>query len=174
MRLWIIADTHFNHEKLIEYGRPKNFEGTIKRNLFRGNFAPDDVLLHLGDVCIGKEIENNEWFHENLTCKLWLVRGNHDKRGIGWYLEHGWDFCADKIQINMYGYRVCFTHEPISKDDSFDLNIHGHQHECKHRTCTEEGAEFRRLISLDYTNFKPVLLSAKYFIMNKRSKRNEP
>ena len=52
MKFWVISDTHFNHDNLIEYcARPKDHGDRLKRALFT---IPDtDTLIHLGDVCIG-------------------------------------------------------------------------------------------------------------------------
>lgn len=161
MNYWITSDTHFGHDKLIEIcGRPKNFsELVLKRNIKTVQF--DDILIHLGDVCIGKDGYWNRRFTQTITCKKWLVKGNHDKRSDTWYIEHGWDFVSDRIYLKKFGKEIMFTHIPIDIN-GFDLNIHGHFHNLDHRYF--ERKEWARrsdkhiLISLEYNNFMPLNL----------------
>ncbi|MBI5402500.1 MAG: metallophosphoesterase [Ignavibacteriae bacterium] len=155
------TDTHFNHKQLIQYGRPQNFEEKIKKGLI-SIVKEDDLLIHLGDVCIGNDIESNNWFKENLKCKTYLIRGNHDKKSTKFYLENGWDVVADRIDINMFGKKMCFTHFPIAWDGYFDINYHGHFHDTDHRR-NEPGfnkilSGYNKLISLEYTNYQPIII----------------
>jgi len=83
MNIWLCADTHFFHSKIIEYeGRPANFADKIMKGLRR---IPDEALLiHLGDLCIGRDKEAIKLMQE-LKCRKILVRGNHDQKSIGFY-----------------------------------------------------------------------------------------
>ena len=85
MNHWLISDTHFNHTKLEQWG---GRSGSWQENLWKGmeSIPCEDVLIHLGDICIG----NDEEIHSRisaLSCKKILVRGNHDKKSISWYYE---------------------------------------------------------------------------------------
>ena len=98
-KYWIITDTHFGHDSMMKLcGRPEGFSEKILINLNRTVHCPD-VLIHLGDICIGKE----EYWHSELMkwacCKKWLIRGNHDKKSDMWYLNHGWDFVAEMQEL---------------------------------------------------------------------------
>jgi calcineurin-like phosphoesterase family protein len=130
MNYWIITDTHFGHKKMQEYcGRPLGFESSIICNLMM-TCKPGDVLIHLGDICIGRD----EHWHkelENVLCKKWLIRGNHDKKSLGWYFDHGWDCVADEITLAVFGKSIIFSHRPTASD-KYDLNIHGHMHNTGH------------------------------------------
>jgi len=126
MNIWIITDTHFGHEKIIDFcNRPKNFEKSILKNMqcVRDN----DVLIHLGDVAWKNEKYWNEIFLKTTKAKKWLVLGNHDKKSITWYLERGWDFVGDTISLDIYGKKILFSHIPII-DIGYDINVHGHFH----------------------------------------------
>jgi len=68
MNIWVTTDTHLNHTKLIEYGRPENFEDKIKKGLVN-NIKKDDLLIHLGDVCIGDDKKNNNWFKKKIEVQ---------------------------------------------------------------------------------------------------------
>jgi len=161
MKIWLTTDTHFNHDLLIEYGRPKDFEEKTKSQLSRC-VKQEDLLIHLGDVCIGNDVENNNWFKETLGCKTYLVRGNHDKKSFNWYLNNGWDVVVDRLDMTMFGKRLCFTHLPVAWDGYFDVNFHGHFHDTDHRRNEPEFNKilcgYNKLISLEKTNYQPVTL----------------
>jgi len=92
-----------------------------------------DVLIHLGDICIG----NDEEIHKaiaSLQCKKILVRGNHDGKSIGWYTEHGWDFVCDSFELIYHGHYLFFSHRPTAPMGHFTHNIHGHTHGNLHRS----------------------------------------
>jgi len=132
MRHWIMTDTHFNHtEKMIEYcGRPKDYEAKLLKSLYM--IPRQDCLIFLGDFCIGNDIE----WHKKLKgaeCKKIMVKGNHDKKSYGWYMDHGWDFVCNSVGMGLYGKKLLFSHMPMRDTGLFDLNIHGHFHNSDHR-----------------------------------------
>lgn len=78
MRVFGIADTHFSHEKIIQYcNRPfksveemnrvmlKNWNNTVGKN---------DLVLHLGDLYLGKKAEARE-FLTKLNGRKILIMG---------------------------------------------------------------------------------------------------
>lgn len=135
MKIFLITDTHLNHDKLVEFGRPKDFQDRIKKGL---KYLKDDaVLIHLGDVCIGNDAENNKFFTD-LKCKKILVKGNHDNKSNSWYLSNGWDFVCDSFTMKFHGKRLLFTHIPVPDSEDFDFNIHGHLHGNNHREMVYE------------------------------------
>lgn len=132
MNYWIISDTHFSHRKLDEWGgRSGNWEEKIWRDI--AAIPTGDVLIHLGDICIG----NDEEVHQTLKgsdCKRILVRGNHDKKSYNWYLEHGWDFVCDGLELLYMGHYLHLTHRPARPQGNTTWNIHGHTHGNMHRS----------------------------------------
>lgn len=168
MNYWITADTHLNHKKLIEFGRPRGFEEKILSNLSRV-LNPDDILIHLGDICIGNEVEAHLQLMSVSTCKKWLVKGNHDRKSDTWYLSHGWDFVSTRICLEKFGTRILFSHIPEDVGDEyecnawFDVNIHGHFHDSNFRKNEPEIArilttEHHLLIAQEYRQYMPVNL----------------
>lgn len=156
MNYWIITDTHFGHDKMSEYcGRPKNFENIIFKHL-QNCIKDDDVLIHLGDICIYNDEEWHKIFCGVANCKWWLIRGNHDKKTLGWYLSHGWDFVADEITLQIFGKRVALSHKPITIHDNFDLNIHGHHHNTGHHP-EDQVTDKHRLVFLEHS-YMPINL----------------
>ena len=182
MRYWLITDTHYGHDKMVEYcGRPANFEKQITVN-WKKMVKPEDVIIHLGDVCIGSDPLYNHgitW----LPGRKILVRGNHDKKSIAWYFNAGWDFVCDSFSMEFAGKNILFSHQP-KEIGKFDLNIHGHFHNQLPRLLRGEwvvsGEKERNHydlailtdkhlnLSIEETNYQPVLLES--FISKMASK----
>ena len=132
MNYWLISDTHFAHEKLDAWG---GREGDWQDKLWRGirSIPSEDVLIHLGDVCIGDDVDVHAML-SRASCKKILVRGNHDKKSVSWYIEHGWDFVCDQIGLEFHGVDLLLSHRPMPPDTwRWRYNIHGHTHGNMHR-----------------------------------------
>lgn len=162
MNYWLTTDTHFGHDKMHEYcGRPVGYEDLILENL-HNMVQKDDVVIHLGDFCIGRD----DYWHDKFMKtpgKKWLVRGNHDGKSNTWYLRNGWDFVGAKFQNKLYGKNILFSHTPqIEKEvielmyisSHFDVNIHGHLHNNAYTPPTDK----HMLLSIENTDYKPVIL----------------
>ena len=160
MKYYIITDTHFNHtEKMTEYcKRPKDYNELIWKGLDTLNHT--DVLIHLGDICIGNDAEIHGHL-QYMTFKKILIRGNHDKKSNSWYLEHGWDFVCEQFMNTYFGKKILFSHFPI-EDCGYDINIHGHFHNSDHRRHEPELVAVKndkqKLLVLEDVNYKPVNL----------------
>jgi len=159
MKIAIGADWHFGHDKLVEKaGRPEDFAQRIIKGIERACLSAD-VLLCLGDVCIG----NDAYHHCVLwqatkwsNIKRWLILGNHDRKTKTWYLQSGWDFVADELYLNIHGLRILFTHRPQPPGD-YDLNIHGHLHNTGHHP--ECGRHDKQVLIASEPTYQPVMLS---------------
>jgi len=143
---WLITDTHFGHDYMHEAcGRPLGFADRILRNL-SAQVGPEDVLVHLGDVCIG----NDDMWHNRLvasvqTDNLWLVRGNHDRKSNSWYYARGWKIVAESITLDMYAHDLILSHRPMKEVPEGSLNIHGHLHNTGHHPECASGSRHRLL-----------------------------
>lgn len=171
MNYWIISDTHFNHTKLEDWGgRSGNWQQEIWDGIKE---IPDgDTLIHLGDICIGNDgdihfdIERLTKHYdppgsEGRYVRTVLVRGNHDKKGVTWYEEHGWDFVCDGLELIYQGHYLHFTHRPARPQGNTSWNIHGHTHGNMHRS--EEYLEYYDKayhidISPELVGYKPLRL----------------
>ena len=183
MKIFLTTDTHFYHDKMPLYcDRPENHTELIGELLLTAGFTENDVLIHLGDICVGKDELAHENYIKPLKCKKWLIRGNHDSKSNNWYLQHGWDWVGFMFQDRIFGKNILFSHTPILYVEqqsglwgtgSFDLNIHGHYHNTLHRL--QEGkflsdqekqrntelaniTSRHKLLAIEYTEYKPVLL----------------
>lgn len=174
MNIWITTDTHFGHEQMHSYcGRPEGFEGLILKHLVN-TVKQDDILIHLGDFCIGNDNFWHEKFMVDVACKKWLVRGNHDRKSNSWYLSHGWDWVGESYTDTYFGKKILFSHTPLPINESYIWNIHGHFHNTLHRLLEKQWVSpdeekrnekdlgnltpKHKLLSIEYTEYKPVNL----------------
>lgn len=163
MKYWLITDTHFGHTALTcKYNsRPNNFADQILDGLSR-LITENDVLIHLGDFCVGNNDHWHDLFMERVKGKLWLVRGNHERRNNDWYLSKGWHFVCDEFSLTHCGLKILFSHMPQFICD-YDMNIHGHFHDDEHRSQSPEFTEIltdqHKLLAIEKTNYLPVDLN---------------
>lgn len=164
-KIWLVPDTHFNHRQLEKWGRPANFEEHIFKGL--NDIYPYDLVIHMGDFCIGDE---SKWFLKYIgfmpQMKHMLIRGNHDKRSVSYYLDQGFGAVTDGLLLKIYGKNLLITHQPVAKAQSgnADFNIHAHTHGNLHRFKeTEEFYDpgFNIEIALENSSYHPVLLNEK-------------
>lgn len=165
MNIWLTTDTHFNHRKLETFdpGRPANFERLISKPLY--NLPYGDVLIHLGDICIGQDTKMHNTYILPIQAKKILIRGNHDRKSYEWYTAHGWDAVADGLRLEMFGKKILLSHMPQKNDGWYDINIHGHFHNALADGIFRHEPEFReilnekhKLLALEYVNYQPVTL----------------
>lgn len=160
MKTWIITDTHFWHRKLEEISeRPKDFEKIIFKNL--KYIWHDDVVIHLGDFCIGEDIKwHEEWNKVLPTQKRILLKGNHDKKSNSWYYDHWWHFVCETITDCYFGKNILLSHAPVDVRLNWRLNIHGHTHWNAHRDAESEDfySDNNIEVALELNWYKPVLI----------------
>ena len=158
---WLVSDTHFNHEKLTEWG---GRSGDWQKQLWEGlNKIPmGDILIHLGDICIGEDEQiNNQLTMAGKARKRILVRGNHDNKSLNWYQNHGWDFVCDSFELLYHGHYLHFSHRPQPPMGHFTRNIHGHTHGNMHRSeeyLTYYDKSYHLDISPELVGFAPIRL----------------
>lgn len=159
MKAYVISDTHFNHEAIIGYcQRPKDHEKKLWTGLW--SIGKNDLIIHLGDICIGEDLINHD-FIKDLPCRKVLVMGNHDSKSWSWYMEHGWDFVCDSFKLKYAGKIICFSHKPQPWDGDWEINVHGHLHNLGHREKEfKELKQWHRLYAPELMNYRPVELSS--------------
>lgn len=158
MKIYIISDTHFGHDKIIEYcKRPNNHETLLFNNI--DDIKAEDLLIHLGDVCIGEDALNNNRISLS-PCRKVLVMGNHDSKSWSWYMEHGWDFVCESFRLTYAGKIIHFSHKPEAWDGVWEINVHGHLHNLGHRDKEfKELKKWHRLYAPELMNYQPIELS---------------
>lgn len=163
MKYWIVTDTHFAHDKIRDFcGRPEGFEFKILNALAKA-VKPEDILIHLGDICWGDQEKWHTLLEQHAPCKRWLVRGNHDKNTDTWYLSHGWHWVGMSCTIRMFGGSILFSHKPLI-DNGFTWNIHGHFHANPVTSWERELVmvltDKHILLALETSNYQPIELKS--------------
>lgn len=127
-RTWIISDTHFFHVNIGRYcDRPEDWHERIVDN-WSSLIAPDETVFHVGDLALGKK-ENLEDLASLLNGRLYLMRGNHDRRGKAFYQRLGITLIPDPYEIlHSSGLWLIFSHRPMLPLRPGALNLHGHIH----------------------------------------------
>jgi len=171
---WLLTDTHFNDENMLKF-RPKNYEQLIIKRC-RSLIAPQDTLIHLGDVIFSRPGELKDYLSLIPGKTKILVRGNHDKAKDSWFLGQGFAFVADAIKLG----QVYLTHEPMLLPpkqtiiNGATVNVHGHFHTFGFRTELEKllyNPDFNKLLALELTNYAPVPLQS--FVPNLEETPNQ-
>lgn len=158
MNFWVITDTHFGHDKMLEYcGRPNKFEDLILDNLYK-QVQEEDVVIHLGDVALSQN--NDYWLHEYLITpgRKWLIKGNHDTKSVQYYLQKGFDSVSNIMNISIFGRRVIFSHKPVFVGENDIINLHGHFHNASierwEKSLTDIMTSKNHLLILENNNYK--------------------
>lgn len=158
----LISDTHFGHKRMIDYGRPYDFDDKLIKGLHK--IDPSNILIHLGDICMGRDQVIHDGIIQYLQFyKKILVKGNHDNKSDTWYYNNGWDCVCSGMSIRYLGKNILFTHKPKKQSDSFDMNIHGHLHTIERPERIDEfgsvyNPEYHKLVSMEYSNYLPISL----------------
>lgn len=150
-KTWVIADTHLNHYAICEFeNRPQDHGEQMQKHL-RQLVAPQDTLIHLGDVIFYHTETLAPWLAAIPCRKKILIRGNHDKgHSDSWFMARGFDWVCEGMI-----YRGCLlTHAPV-RDHEYPLNIHGHWHSM------DGYPEWYRLdryfrVSMEWQQYRPV------------------
>ncbi len=177
MKTWVISDTHFYHENTIKWcGRPEDFNELIVQNWIR-NIHPNDLVYHLGDVFFYKKQECQALLR-GLPGQKILIKGNHDKVPVAWYLHSGFlavmEYALVYVKhtkgkerpINRY-YKVLLSHKPMNVPEEVDVNVHGHFHNAGSSRWEEillsQLSSKHRLFSLEDNDYRPMDLGNALF-----------
>ena len=131
-RVYLIADTYFNHDNIIKYcNRPfkdiEDMNNTIINN-WNNIVDKDDIVYHLRDFMLGDNISD---FVSKLNWKIYLVRGNHDGKSISFYNNGGLEVVPTQTKLEEF--KVILSHRQLADNQIPDgyINIYGHIHNAK-------------------------------------------
>ncbi len=158
VKLFLISDTHFDHENIIKYcNRPFKSKDEMNKaiienwNAVVGN---SDTIYILGDVTFGREHRPIDYWMGELKGNKFLVKGNHDKGRIT---------KANKIAngtiLKHAGLEFMLMHNPRRPAKWHGWIIHGDKHNhdmvnfplvnCKNKTAN---------VCIELTGYSPILL----------------
>ena len=125
---WLTTDNHLGHEKVFTFEPTrKGFETTIR---YLKCVEEKDILINFGDIGFK---DADIWMTAYVAAvkgKKILLMGNHDKKSYAYFYKKGFDFICERFSLDIYGFRIVFTHKPIWVPEGV-LNIHGHFHTMK-------------------------------------------
>lgn len=163
MKTWLISDTHFGHKNIVKYcERPENHNELMVAN-WQKLVAPEDRIIHLGDVFMGKESkEFASAIFPALPGEKSLILGNHDHEtkkfyeGLGFYVCEHYKVWVPHDYAKMGS--VVMTHYPLCRDyPTWKVNIHGHIHNQGYAPGTPRKRRYVN-VSVEVTDYAPVLL----------------
>ena len=132
--IFFISDTHFGHANMITF---LNYDGTRMRpfssveecdELMIENWnslvGPKDRIFHLGDVVY--KCKNRDEIMQRLNGEKILIKGNHDRDQLGWYMKYFKDIRGTHHIDGNY----LLGHFPVHPDSKgrFVRQLHGHIH----------------------------------------------
>lgn len=137
MKIKVVSDTHFGHEKLLELRGFSSVDEMNKAIIDKWNKLIDkeDRVIHLGDFAVGMKEDDIEKIISRLNGKITLILGNHDtfSKLKNVYIKYF------KCLSSLYAPPYYFTHEPINEECLKEqitriptINIHGHLHSPKY------------------------------------------
>lgn len=155
-KIWLIADTHFNHRNIIKYcDRPfssTNEMNEILINNWNSVVKNSDRVFMLGDFCLSGKDKVIE-IGRQLNGRKTLILGNHDSASLKTYYEAGFEMVS-KYPIFIEG-RFLLSHEPVIIYDETIYNIYGHMHmHPDYKTFDRYSA----CISVERINYTPISL----------------
>lgn len=129
--IWFISDTHFGHNKIIEYcNRPFNSASEMDEELIKrwnSKIGKKDLVWHLGDVALSNK-EYVASIISQLNGEIRLIKGNHDTRSSQWFRDIGFSQVYDYPII--YEEFMVLSHEPMPFVPSTGMiNLYGHVHD---------------------------------------------
>ena len=157
MTNWFTADTHFEHDNIIQYvDRPFkstwHMNNTIINNINK-KCKPDDYLYIIGDFYMlgggrGRKVKSLQYYLDAIKCKKRIILGNHDKDT---------QLLGDTVSIEIPSEigQLRMTHHPETKD-GIDYNLCGHIHHLWR--VVKEGEHFMVNVGVDMWNYEPISL----------------
>jgi len=154
--IYLISDTHFNHDKIIDYeNRPFDNVKEMNKILIENwnkTISNKDTIYHLGDFAWGSK-EDIQKIVQQLNGYKILIKGNHDRSySKTWWHNVGFNDVIDGgiILDNFY----LLSHEPMYVNENMPyVNIHGHLHNNK-----MEGSQYYN-VSVELHDYRPILFN---------------
>lgn len=135
-QIWVIADTHFNHESIIDFER-KQFTSVEEHNQtiidnYNKVVGDEDIVYFLGDIGFTGykyNLKDLAKLISKMKGHKILIMGNHDKFLVG---EAKGVLGFEEVHVGPYYYsdHIILSHEPVREalDNPYVVNVHGHLH----------------------------------------------
>lgn len=157
MTIFLTADTHFGHARIIELAdRPFQSVGEMNAAMIeRWNrvVGPKDEVFHLGDFC--HHSEDAGLIFSRLNGRKSLIVGNHDDDQV---VNLPWAARHHLHELRYDKRKIVLCHYPLVEWNGFyrgAVHAHGHQHNKN----PIHGASRPRIdVGVDAWNFTPIAI----------------
>lgn len=129
--VYVCSDLHLGHENIGNFrspdmGFPRGFySDQVHRQWLMnwlGRINKRDILICLGDIAFTEEAL--EWFHNKVTCRKWLVKGNHCINSPALEAK-----VYERVEGLLKYKKMWLSHAPIHPLElRGKINLHGHVH----------------------------------------------
>lgn len=158
VRRFIVADTHFGHENIIQYeSRPfRDVREMDERliELWNSTVGKDDLVYVLGDFTLSRKKDIIKNLVDSLNGRKILVMGNHDTRKPKDYIECGFEVATRKPMMVEPG--IILMHEPFEDPFLIAKNyiyFFGHVH--KNKTLMDDYPNCM-CVSIERIDYRPI------------------
>lgn len=163
--IYYTADLHLGHENVIKFSnRPFSSIDEMDKALianWRAVVKPSDDIYVLGDLIYRSQ--NPEAYLKQLTGKMHLIRGNHDKYLNDKPLERYFESIDDMLTIDDEGRRVFLCHYPLAEWPGYyrdTIHLFGHIHNNRNEACEiMEMLSSNYNVGVDCIGFTPLTLT---------------
>jgi calcineurin-like phosphoesterase family protein len=153
--VYLVADTHFDHDNIIKYcNRPFN-DVQEMNSVILGNWnqtvGPEDTVYHLGDWSHGRGSRPPSYWRGRLRGRILSVQGDHDERTRG---EH---FRGYRV-LRYGGHSFLLVHDPDKTPFEWQgWVIHGHKHNNQMQYYPFINGERKTInVSVELIGYKPI------------------
>ena len=157
-KIYVTSDPHFSHSNIIKYcNRPfstvEEMDETLIKN-WNDVVRPEDTVICLGDFALTSKEEIIR-IGKSLNGNKILILGNHDHGTKATYEEAGFtSIFGEKVIMNFEEFgKIHFSHHRVPDEETHYINLYGHQHD------KPMDDEHHKCVSVELTNYKPILLS---------------
>jgi calcineurin-like phosphoesterase family protein len=154
-RYLIQSDLHLGHSAVFNFEPLRtSFEDIIKD--VKNNTYAKDIIINLGDIGFQNADYWMKEYRQACKGKIILVKGNHDRnRSYTHFYKHGFDFVCERFSLNIYGYHILFSHQPVEVKDGA-IGVFGH--------CVDSETE---ILTLDgWKSYNELKVNDKIYSMN--------
>lgn len=168
--VFIIGDTHFGHQKIIEYcARPFTPENVsemdqILINNWNFTVSPGDKVIFLGDLKYGYKSKTPQYYLDKLNGNIHFIKGNHDDESLIPGMR-------DTFELAYKELKFLFIHNPSQVDPNYEgWVIHGHVHNNHLQAYPFLNFAKKTVnVGVEVIGYKPIPLSSIYDLIISRS-----
>ena len=174
-KIFFTADNHFGHKNAIKYcNRPfkdVNHMNEVMITQWNSVVQQNDHVYHLGDICFCDRI-NTSRILKRLNGKIYLIKGNHDKRVLkeGFRERFEWikDYHELTVQEDKQLIVLCHYAFKVWKRSHFgSWHLYGHSH----GNLPDDGKSLSFDVGVDCNNFTPLSYQQVKKIIELRRKK---